>query len=33
MDDDPVPKVLIEAMDDPDDFKPLWEALQTLQLV
>jgi hypothetical protein len=32
MDDDPVPKALIDAMDD-DDFKPLLEALHTLQLV
>jgi hypothetical protein len=30
MDDDPVPKALIDAMDDPDDFKPLLEALHTL---
>ena len=33
MDDDPVPKALIDAMDDLDDFKPLLEALHTLQLV
>ena len=33
MDDDPVPKALIDAMDDLDDFKPLEEALHTLQLV
>ena len=32
-DDDPVPKALIDAMDDLDDFKPLLEALHTLQLV
>jgi hypothetical protein len=32
MDDDPV-KALIDAMDDLDDFKPLLEALHTLQLV
>jgi len=31
--DDPVPKALIDAMDDLDDFKPLLEALHTLQLV
>ena len=31
--DDPVPKALIDAMDDPDDFNPLLEALHTLQLV
>jgi hypothetical protein len=30
---DPVPKALIDAMDDLDDFKPLLEALHTLQLV
>ena len=28
-----VPKALIDAMDDLDDFKPLLEALHTLQLV
>ena len=33
MDDDSVPKALIDAMDDLDDFKPLLEALHTLQLV
>ena len=33
MHDDPVPKALIDAMDDLDDFKPLEEALHTLQLV
>ena len=33
MDDDPVPKALKDAMDDLDDFKPLLEALHTLQLV
>jgi hypothetical protein len=33
MDDDPVPKALIDAMDDLDDFKPSLEALHTLQLV
>ena len=33
MDDDPVPKALIDAMDDLDDVKPLLEALHTLQLV
>ena len=33
MDDHPVPKALIDAMDDLDDFKPLLEALHTLQLV
>jgi len=33
MDDDPVPKALIDAMDDLDDFKPLLEALHTLPLV
>jgi hypothetical protein len=33
MDDDPVPKALIDAMDDLDDFKPLLAALHTLQLV
>ena len=33
MDDDPVPKAVIDAMDDLDDFKPLLEALHTLQLV
>jgi hypothetical protein len=33
MDDDPVAKALIDAMDDLDDFKPLLEALHTLQLV
>jgi hypothetical protein len=33
MDDDPVPKALIDAMDDLDDFKPLLEALYTLKLV
>ena len=31
--DDPVPKALIDAMDDLDDLKPLLEALHTLQLV
>ena len=30
---DAVPKALIDAMDDLDDFKPLLEALHTLQLV
>jgi hypothetical protein len=30
MDDDPVPKALIDAMNDPDDFKPLLEALHTI---
>ena len=33
MDDHPVPKALIDAMDDLDDFKSLLEALYTLQLV
>jgi hypothetical protein len=33
MDDDPVPKALIDAMDDLDDFKPFLEALHTLRLV
>ena len=33
MDDDSVPKALINAMDDLYDFKPLLEALHTLQLV
>ena len=33
MDDDPVPKALMDAVDDLDDFKPLLEALHTLQLV
>jgi hypothetical protein len=33
MDDDPVPKALIDAMDDLDDFKPLLESLHTLRLV
>jgi hypothetical protein len=33
MDDDPVPKALIDAMDDLDDFKALLEPLHTLQLV
>jgi hypothetical protein len=31
--DDPVPKDLIDEMDDLDDFRPLLEALHTLQLV
>jgi hypothetical protein len=30
MDDDPMPKALIDAMDDLDDFKPLLEAVHTL---
>jgi len=30
---DPVPKALIDAMGDLDDFKPLLEAVHTLQLV
>jgi hypothetical protein len=33
MDDDPVPKALIDAMDDLEDVKSLEEALHTLQLV
>ena len=33
MDDNPVPKALIDTMDDLDDFKALLEALHTLQLV
>jgi hypothetical protein len=33
MDDDPASKALIDATDDLDDFKPLLEALHTLQLV
>ena len=33
MDDDPVPKAVIDAMDDLDDFKPLLKALHTLPLV
>ena len=32
MEDDPVPKALIDAMDDLDDFKPLLEALGRLPL-
>ncbi len=30
---EPVPKALKDTMDDPNDFKPLLEALHTLQLV
>jgi hypothetical protein len=33
MDDDPVPKAHMDAMDDLDDFKPWLEALHTLQLL
>jgi len=32
MEDDPVPKALIDAMEDLDDFKPLLEALERLPL-
>ena len=33
MDDDPVPKALMDAMDDLDDFKPLLEALHRVAIV